>query len=128
MSQDWAFETRQIHAGQTPDSATGARALPIYQTTSYVFDDTQVAADRFNLRRNLSKVRLKVAACLDTSFPARDLLQIKPGDVITLGHQVRHPLEIRVQDNTKFTGRLMVQHGRTGVRVENSTGAVAQGA
>ena len=86
------------------------------------------AADRFNLRRNLAKVRLNVAASLDTSFPARDLLQIKPGDVITLGHQVRHPLEIRVQDNTKFTGRLMVQHGRTGVRVENSTGAVAQGA
>ena len=32
---DWAFETRQIHAGQLPDTATGARALPIYQTTSY---------------------------------------------------------------------------------------------
>ena len=31
----WSFETRQIHAGQTPDPATKARALPIYQTTSY---------------------------------------------------------------------------------------------
>lgn len=50
MSQDWAFETRQIHAGQTPDSDTGARALPIYQTTSYVFGDTEVAAARFNLQ------------------------------------------------------------------------------
>lgn len=85
-------------------------------------------ADRLNLRRNLAKVRLRVAASLDTSFPARDLLQIQPGDVITLGHQVRQPLEIRVQNISKFTGRLMVQHGRTGVRVENSTGAVAQGA
>ena len=83
-------------------------------------------ADRFNLRRNLGKVRLNVAATLDTNFPARDLLQVKPGDVITLGHQVRHPLEIRVQDHTKFTGRLTVHHGRTGVRVENSTGSVAQ--
>ena len=50
MSTDWKFETRQIHAGQTPDSSTGARALPIYQTTSYVFDDAKVAADRFALQ------------------------------------------------------------------------------
>ncbi len=49
MSQDWNFETRQIHAGQAPDPATGARALPIYQTTSYVFDDTTQAANRFAL-------------------------------------------------------------------------------
>lgn len=46
---DWTFETRQIHSGQTPDAATGARALPIYQSTSFVFDSTQVAADRFAL-------------------------------------------------------------------------------
>jgi O-acetylhomoserine (thiol)-lyase len=50
MSQSWSFETRQIHAGQEPDSATGARALPIYQTTSYVFDDTDHAANLFALK------------------------------------------------------------------------------
>ncbi len=53
MSNDapqWSFETRQIHAGQTPDAATGARALPIYQTTSFVFPDAGVAADRFALK------------------------------------------------------------------------------
>lgn len=45
------FETLQIHAGQEqPDPATGARAVPIYQTTSYVFRDSQHAADRFALR------------------------------------------------------------------------------
>ena len=44
-----SFETRQIHAGQTPDAATGARALPIYQTTSYVFEDADQAANRFAL-------------------------------------------------------------------------------
>lgn len=44
-----SFETRQIHAGQTPDSATGARALPIYQSTSFVFESHKVAADRFAL-------------------------------------------------------------------------------
>ncbi|MER7395224.1 bifunctional o-acetylhomoserine/o-acetylserine sulfhydrylase [Streptomyces sp. NPDC000151] len=45
----WSFETRQIHAGAVPDPATGARATPIYQTTSFVFRDTQHAADLFSL-------------------------------------------------------------------------------
>ncbi|GAA1049740.1 bifunctional o-acetylhomoserine/o-acetylserine sulfhydrylase [Arthrobacter russicus] len=49
MSNGWSFETRQIHVGQTPDAATGARALPIYQTTSFVFPSAQSAADRFAL-------------------------------------------------------------------------------
>jgi O-acetylhomoserine (thiol)-lyase len=48
-SSDWSFETRQIHAGQQPDPATGARALPIYATTSYVFRDTDHAAALFGL-------------------------------------------------------------------------------
>ncbi|MEV0071499.1 MULTISPECIES: bifunctional o-acetylhomoserine/o-acetylserine sulfhydrylase [unclassified Amycolatopsis] len=45
----WSFETKQIHAGAAPDPATGARATPIYQTTSYVFRDTQHGADLFSL-------------------------------------------------------------------------------
>lgn len=49
-NESWSFETRQIHAGQAPDASTGARALPIYQTTSYVFDSAQQAADRFALK------------------------------------------------------------------------------
>ncbi|MGN6634107.1 MAG: PLP-dependent transferase, partial [Oryzihumus sp.] len=47
---NWSFETRQVHAGQVPDEATGARALPIYQTTSYVFRDTDHAANLFALK------------------------------------------------------------------------------
>ena len=50
MSAAWSFETRQIHAGQSPDGDTHARALPIYQTTSYTFDDTTHAADLFALK------------------------------------------------------------------------------
>jgi O-acetylhomoserine (thiol)-lyase len=50
MSNDWAFETRQIHAGQTVDSTTNARALPIYQTTSYTFASTAHASDLFALK------------------------------------------------------------------------------
>ncbi|GAB3584967.1 bifunctional o-acetylhomoserine/o-acetylserine sulfhydrylase [Amycolatopsis endophytica] len=48
-SQAWSFETKQIHAGASPDPATGARATPIYQTTSYVFRDSQHGADLFSL-------------------------------------------------------------------------------
>ena len=45
----WGFETRQIHSGAQPDPATGARAVPIYQTTSYAFRDTEHAAALFAL-------------------------------------------------------------------------------
>ncbi|ALG13524.1 bifunctional o-acetylhomoserine/o-acetylserine sulfhydrylase [Kibdelosporangium phytohabitans] len=48
-SDGWSFETKQIHSGAAPDPATGARATPIYQTTSYVFRDTQHGADLFSL-------------------------------------------------------------------------------
>ncbi len=47
----FGFNTRALHAGQRPDPVTGARAMPIYQTTSYVFEDTQHAANLFALQR-----------------------------------------------------------------------------
>ena len=50
-SKNWGFETRQLHIGQEQaDPVTDARAVPIYATTSYVFHDSQHAADRFGLR------------------------------------------------------------------------------
>src|SRR5689334_160377 len=48
--RQFGFETRQVHAGQRPDPNTGARAVPIYQTTSYVFEDPESAAAYFNLQ------------------------------------------------------------------------------
>jgi O-acetylhomoserine (thiol)-lyase len=53
MSQDtsYRFETLQVHAGQTPDPVTGSRAVPIYQTTSYVFENAEHGADLFALRK-----------------------------------------------------------------------------
>ncbi len=48
-ADDLGFETRAIHAGAAPDLATGARTTPIYQTTSYVFEDVEQAASLFNL-------------------------------------------------------------------------------
>ncbi|MEI8080290.1 MAG: bifunctional o-acetylhomoserine/o-acetylserine sulfhydrylase [Actinomycetes bacterium] len=50
MSESWSFETKQIHAGQSSDEATGARALPIYQTTSYTFSSTEHASNLFALK------------------------------------------------------------------------------
>jgi O-acetylhomoserine (thiol)-lyase len=48
-SRNYKFETLQIHAGQEPDPATGARAVPIYQTTAFVYPDSKTAAARFSL-------------------------------------------------------------------------------
>jgi O-acetylhomoserine (thiol)-lyase len=48
--RQFGFETRQLHAGQRPDPNTGARAVPIFQTTSYVFEDPEAAAAYFNLQ------------------------------------------------------------------------------
>lgn len=53
MNQDnstWRYETLQVHAGQQPDPVTGSRAVPIYQTTSYVFDSAEHGANLFALK------------------------------------------------------------------------------
>ncbi|MCL2582113.1 MAG: O-acetylhomoserine aminocarboxypropyltransferase/cysteine synthase [Streptosporangiales bacterium] len=49
-AREYGFETRQLHAGQRPDPNTGARAVPIFQTSSYVFEDPESAAAYFNLQ------------------------------------------------------------------------------
>jgi O-acetylhomoserine (thiol)-lyase len=48
--REYKFDTLQVHAGQTPDPATGSRAVPIYQTTSYVFNSSEHAANLFALK------------------------------------------------------------------------------
>ena len=51
MSNAYHFDTLQLHAGYNPDPATNSRAVPIYQTTSYTFNDTDHAADLFALKK-----------------------------------------------------------------------------
>ena len=51
MDHEWGMRTRAIHAGARPDAATGARAVPVYQTTSFVFEDAADAADLFALQK-----------------------------------------------------------------------------
>ena len=48
--RQYGFGTLALHAGQIPDAVTGARAVPLYQTTSFVFDSADHAASLFNLR------------------------------------------------------------------------------
>ena len=49
--RQWGFRTRAVHAGASPDPTTGARAVPIYQSTSFVFTDTTEAASLFALQK-----------------------------------------------------------------------------
>jgi O-acetylhomoserine (thiol)-lyase len=51
VDREWGFRTRAIHAGNIPDAVSGSRALPIYQSTAFVFDDTADAAARFALQK-----------------------------------------------------------------------------
>lgn len=51
QDHQWGFRTRAVHAGNRPDTATGARAVPIYQTTAFVFEDAADAADLFALQK-----------------------------------------------------------------------------
>src|ERR1700679_2928638 len=67
---EWGFETRQIHAGTAPDTATGARAIPIYQTTSYVFRDTAHAAALFGLAE-LGNIYTRIMNPTQTAFEER---------------------------------------------------------
>jgi len=64
------FETRQIHAGTQPDPATGARAVPIYQTSSYVFRDTEHAANLFGLRE-LGNIYTRIMNPTQAAFEQR---------------------------------------------------------
>src|SRR5437588_6000342 len=49
--KQFGFDTLTVHAGQRPDPVTGSRAVPIYQTSAYVFEDTDQAANLFALQR-----------------------------------------------------------------------------
>ena len=70
-----AFETLSLHAGQHPDRTTGARAVPIYQTTSFVFEDADHAAALFNFERAghlYSRISNPTVAVLEERLAALD--------------------------------------------------------
>ncbi len=70
------------------------------------------------LHENLSRVPLPVSAVLDARLKARDLLALTPGDVLSLGIPVYKPLDVRVGGALKFKGRLAVDGGMAGLRID----------
>jgi O-acetylhomoserine (thiol)-lyase len=68
--RQFGFDTRAIHAGQRPDPETGARAMPIYATTSYVFEDAQHAADLFALQ-NFGNIYTRIGNPTTAAFEER---------------------------------------------------------
>ena len=69
-SKNWGFETKQVHIGQEQaDPVTDARAVPIYASTSYVFHNSQHAADRFGLRDAGNIYRSHGFGWLPPAFP-----------------------------------------------------------
>jgi flagellar motor switch protein FliM len=79
------------------------------------------AEDRRHLVESLGRVVMPVAAFLDSTLTARQLLALKRGDVVSLGQSVREPLDVRVRGAVKFKGRLTASDHRVGVRIETST-------
>jgi O-acetylhomoserine (thiol)-lyase len=88
------FDTRTVHAGYRPDPTTGARAVPIYQTTSYVFRDTDEAASLFNLSRSghiYSRISNPTTAVLEERLAA---LEGGVGSVCTASGQAALSLAV----------------------------------
>jgi O-acetylhomoserine (thiol)-lyase len=83
MSQQWGFETRQIHAGATPDSATNARAVPIYQTTSFTFNNAAHAQNLFALAE-IGNIYTRIANPTQTVLEAR-LSDLEGGTATAVG-------------------------------------------
>src|SRR6266404_4990331 len=108
-----AFETLSLHAGQRPDPATGARAVPIYQTTSYVFEDSDHAAALFNLERPghiYSRISNPTVAVLEERIAA---LEGGVGAVATAsGHAALHLAIAPLMPSGRHLGRSPALYGR----------------
>ena len=77
--RNWGFKTRSIHAGNIPDAVSGSRALPIYQSSAFVFDDTADAAARFALQKygNIYS-RLANPTVASASRPLGEIVKYEP--------------------------------------------------
>jgi flagellar motor switch protein FliM len=107
-----------------PASAIEAVGANFAQTW-HRFRREPTQADRRFLHDNLARVALPVTASLETSLRARDLLQLKPGDIVSLGAGIQEPLEVRVRGTRKFKGRLTAAANRAHIRIEQGPASVA---
>ncbi|MEW6321185.1 MAG: flagellar motor switch protein FliM [Acidobacteriota bacterium] len=71
--------------------------------------------DRQRLHAALARIPVDVSACLETEMAVRDVVDLRPGDVVSLGRSVSDPVRIRVGNTTKMAGRLVRHRGRAGV-------------
>ena len=85
----------------------------------------QSAKDRQRLIENLGRIPMPLAASLDSHLSASDLLQLAPGDILTVGRPVREPVDVKVAGSSKFAGRLLRMEHSSGVLVEAQAAAVA---
>jgi flagellar motor switch protein FliM len=80
------------------------------------------AAEQARLAANLGRIPLPVSTLLETRLPARDLLALKPGDIVSLGHAASSPVDVHVGQVRRFVGRLTTTDAGTAVRVERTSG------
>jgi flagellar motor switch protein FliM len=78
-----------------------------------------------NLRANLGRVPLPVTTKLETRLLARDLLALRPGDILTLGHAISNPVEVHVGGIRRFAGRLTASENSAAVLIEETSGQPA---
>lgn len=83
------------------------------------------ANERQWVQTNLSRVPVALSALLESELPARELLALVPGDVVSLGVSSHKPIDVLVGNTSKFKGRLSVEAGRIGVRIEQRCGGPA---
>lgn len=76
------------------------------------------AIDRRSLHENLSRMSLSVTASLETRMPARELLALRPGDVVVLGHTLRNPIALHVGSVQKFAGQLVRSDAGAGLLIQ----------
>jgi flagellar motor switch protein FliM len=74
--------------------------------------------ERAWLHENLARVPVDASATLETTLTARDILELAPGDVLSLGHPIYQPVDVRVGGTVKFKGRLASDNGRGTVRID----------
>jgi flagellar motor switch protein FliM len=89
-----------------------------FSQTWHRFRRDPTAVDRNYLHENLLRVMLPVSASLDTTLKARELLELKPGDVVSLGADIQEPLDVRVRGTVKYKGRLAAVGRRANLRIE----------
>ena len=91
------FETLQLHAGQKPDSATNSRAVPIYQTSSYVFNSAEHAANLFGLKE-FGNIYTRIMNPTSDVFEQR--IAALEGGVAALAGASCHPAQVLVVSTT----------------------------